>query len=136
MLHDIGKIIIPLRIINKDGKLTNDEYATMKSHSEIGFRILNSTQDMRNIALIVLNHHEKWDGSGYPRGISKGNIPFKSRIIAIADAFDAMTSERTYRKIITNKEALDEITRCSGMQFDPELVKVFGENFKTIIEIK
>ena len=136
LLHDIGKIIIPLTIINKEGKLTNDEYTIMKSHSEIGFRILNSTQDMRNIALIVLNHHEKWDGSGYPRGISKDSIPFKSRIIAIADAFDAMTRERTYREIITNEQALDEIIRCSGTQFDPELAKVFADNFKTIIEVK
>ena len=84
----------------------------------------------------MLSHHERWDGFGYPRGIKNDEIPLQSRIIAIADAFDAMTSERTYRKVFTNDQALDEIIRCSGTQFDPELVKIFAKNFKSIIEIK
>jgi diguanylate cyclase (GGDEF)-like protein/putative nucleotidyltransferase with HDIG domain len=136
LLHDIGKIIIPISIISKEGELTTEEYEIIKGHSEIGFRILNSTHDMGNISYIVLSHHERWDGFGYPRGIKKDEIPLQSRIIAIADAFDAMTSERTYRKVFTNDQALDEIIRCSGTQFDPELVKIFAKNFKSIIEIK
>jgi len=136
LLHDIGKIVIPISIITKKGKLTPEEYDLIKEHPEIGFRILNSTYDMRNISNIVLNHHERWDGLGYPRGIKAGKIPLQSRIIAIADAFDAMTSERTYREIFTNEQALDEIINNAGTQFDPELAKIFADNFKAIIEIK
>ena len=132
LLHDIGKIIISLSIINKEGKLSASEYTTMKTHSEIGFRILNSTSDMRSISNIVLCHHERWDGGGYPRGISSNDIPLKSRIIAIADAYDAMTSERTYRDIITNEEALKEIVANAGTQFDPDLTKIFEKHFKEI----
>lgn len=133
LLHDIGKIIIPISIITKKGKLTVEEYELIKGHPEIGFRILNSTHDMRNISKIVLNHHERWDGFGYPRGISSDDIPIQSRIIAIADAFDAMTSERTYRKVLSNAEALEEIITNAGTQFDPVLAQVFSENFKSII---
>ncbi len=132
LLHDIGKIVISLAIINKEGKLSASEYTTMKTHSEIGFRILNSTSDMRSISNIVLCHHERWDGGGYPRGISNNDIPLKSRIIAIADAYDAMTSERTYRDIISNEEALKEILANAGTQFDPHLAKVFEKHFKDI----
>jgi diguanylate cyclase (GGDEF)-like protein/PAS domain S-box-containing protein/putative nucleotidyltransferase with HDIG domain len=135
LLHDIGKIIISSSIINKTGLLTSDEYTTMKNHSEIGFRILNSTQDMRSISNIVLNHHERWDGKGYPRGIKKEEIPYKSRIISIADAFDAMTSLRNYRASISKEEALQEIIDHAGTQFDPELVKIFETNFDKIIRI-
>jgi putative nucleotidyltransferase with HDIG domain len=134
LLHDIGKIIISLSIINKEGKLTTAEYTTMKTHSEIGFRILNSTSDMRGISNIVLSHHERWDGAGYPRGIKTDEIPVKARIIAIADAYDAMTSERTYRDVISKEDALKEIVANGGTQFDPELVKVFEKYFEKIIE--
>lgn len=134
LLHDIGKIIISSDIINKEGILTKDEYLVIKSHSEIGFRILNSTQSMRGISEIVLNHHEKWDGTGYPRGVKGNKIPLKARIISIADAFDAMTSIRTYRKIISKEEALLEIINNKGTQFDPELVSVFNNKFKEITE--
>lgn len=134
LLHDIGKIIIPTSIINKDGKLTNEEYATMKNHSEIGFRILNSTSDMRSISNIVLCHHERWDGLGYPRGIKGEDIPLKARMISIADAFDAMTSERTYKDKISNEDALKEIMKYSGIQFDPNLCKVLEEHYNNIIE--
>ena len=133
LLHDIGKIIIPVTILKKVGSLTKEEYDYMKTHSEIGFRILNSTAEMREISDIVLNHHERWDGKGYPRGIQVDKIPIESRIIAIADAYDAMTSERTYREIISEKEALKEILDNAGTQFDPELVKVFEYNFNEII---
>ena len=133
LLHDIGKIIIPISIIIKEGKLTTEEYDLIKGHPEIGFRILNSSHDMRGISNIVLNHHERWDGFGYPRGIKAEEIPLQARIIAIADAFDAMTSIRTYREKISNEEALNEIIRCANTQFDPKLVKVFAENFDSII---
>lgn len=132
LLHDIGKIIIPISIIVKKGKLSKEEYKLIKSHPEIGFRILNSTHNMRNISNIVLNHHERWDGQGYPRGIKSNDIPLQSRIISIADAFDAMTSERTYRKTLSKDEALLEIVNNSGTQFDPELVNIFKENFAEI----
>ena len=134
LLHDIGKIIIPISIITKKGKLTSEEYNLIKGHPEIGFRILNSTHDMRSVSNIVLSHHERWDGNGYPRGIKAEDIPLQSRIISIADAFDAMTSERTYREILTNKEALDEICNNSGTQFDPKLVEIFKAHFDEIID--
>ena len=132
LLHDIGKIIISETILKKEGKLTTEEYDLMKTHSEIGFRILNSTSDMRGISNIVLNHHERWDGKGYPRGIKSDDIPFKSRIISIADAFDAMTSVRTYQETISKEEALLEIIANSGTQFDPKLVEVFKLHFDDI----
>ena len=135
LLHDIGKIIIPITIITKKGKLTAKEYDIVKGHPEIGFRILNSTHDMRNISNIVLSHHERWDGLGYPRGIKAEDILLQSRMITIADAFDAMTSERTYRKVLSNHEALEEIINNAGTQFDPTLVQVFVKHFNTIIEI-
>lgn len=136
LLHDIGKIIVPISILTKKGKLTSEEYNLIKKHSEIGFRILKSAYEMKNIMNIVLNHHERWDGLGYPRGIKAAEIPLQSRIIAIADTFDAMTSKRTYGKIHTNEQALAEIVRCSGTQFDPKLVQVFVDNFNTIIKTK
>ncbi len=106
MLHDIGKIIIPNNILNKPGRLTNDEYEIVKDHSEIGYRILNSSSNTRGLADIVLYHHERWDGKGYPKGLSKTEIPLLARIICVADAFDAMISYRSYTKTKTKKEAL------------------------------
>lgn len=132
LLHDIGKIIIPINIINKVGKLTKEEYDSIKTHPEIGFRILNSTSDMRSISNIILNHHERWDGKGYPRGIKADEIPLQARIISIADAFDAMTTERTYRQKISKEDALLEIVNNSSTQFDPDLVKIFKSHFDTI----
>lgn len=136
LLHDIGKILIPISILTKEGKLTDEEYDLIKGHPEIGFRILNSTHDMRNISNIVLSHHERWDGLGYPRGIKGEEIPVQSRIIAIADAFDAMTSKRTYKNTLSYDEALKEISQNSGSQFDQKLSKIFIDNFKNIIELK
>lgn len=133
LLHDIGKIIIPSSIIVKEGKLDEEEYNLIKNHPEIGFRILNSTHDMRSISNIVLCHHERWDGRGYPRGLKGSDIPLQSRIISIADAFDAMTSKRTYREIFSNEQAIQEIKDNAGKQFDPNLVGLFIENFQEII---
>lgn len=132
LLHDIGKIIIPIEVLTKKGVLTKDEYDEIKKHPEIGFRILNSTRNMRKISLIILSHHEKWDGTGYPRGIKSKDIPLESRIISIADAYDAMTTKRTYRKIISPINALLELKNNSGTQFDPKLIEVFEKYFAFI----
>lgn len=134
LLHDIGKIAIESKILNKNDKLTNKEYEDVKQHSEIGYRILNSSNDLRHLSEIILSHHEWWNGSGYPNGIQADEIPVISRIITVADAFDAMTTERTYRKRLSNEEALVELEQCSGIQFDPKVVKVFKKNFTDIIK--
>jgi HD-GYP domain-containing protein (c-di-GMP phosphodiesterase class II) len=99
----------------------------MKRHPEIGYRILSSVNDMSDFAEYVLAHHERLDGKGYPKGLSEGSIPLQSRIITIADAYDAMTSERTYRSKISDADAAVEIRRCSGTQFDAGLARVFVE---------
>ncbi len=134
LLHDIGKIIIPTNIIVKKGSLTDEEYRLIKGHPEIGYRILNSSQATRELSKYVLYHHERWDGLGYPRGIKMNDIPIQSRIIAIADAVDAMTNERSYRKVFTKEQALQEIIRNAGTQFDPEIVKVFQKKFHQILK--
>ncbi|MDC7229888.1 MAG: PAS domain S-box protein [Sphaerochaetaceae bacterium] len=127
LLHDIGKIAIAENILNKDGKLSPLEWEEMKRHAEIGFRILSSVEDMQALAPYVLAHHEHFDGTGYPKAIRGESIPLQSRMIAIADAFDAMTSERTYRKAVSAGEAAKEIKKCAGTQFDPLLAKLFIE---------
>ena len=125
LLHDIGKISIDEGILNKPGKLTNDEWNEIKKHPEIGYRILSTVNELAEIAEYVLSHHERWDGKGYPRGLKGDKISFESRIIALADTYDAMTSNRAYRKAISKEIVLDEIKRCAGTQFDPELAGVF-----------
>lgn len=125
LLHDIGKIAINEEILNKVGRLTDDEYTEIKRHPEIGYRILRSVNDMLEISDMILSHHERWDGNGYPKGLSGEEIPLEARIISIADAYDAITSDRTYRKSNTKDEAIKELLRCSGTQFDPNLVAPF-----------
>jgi diguanylate cyclase (GGDEF)-like protein/PAS domain S-box-containing protein len=125
LLHDIGKIGLDEKILNKISYLTDEEYTEVKKHPEIGARILKASSNMADIAQYVLYHHERWDGSGYPRGIGKKAIPLQSRIIAIADAFDAITSGRSYRKAKDKNEAAIEIATCAGTQFDPILVEIF-----------
>ena len=125
LVHDIGKIGIDDKILNKAGKLNSDEWYEMKKHPEIGWRILSTTNEFLELAQFVLNHHERWDGSGYPNGLKGEKIPLESRIIAVADAYDAMTSERSYRIGLGKEESIKELIRCSGTQFDPEIVKVF-----------
>ena len=124
-LHDIGKIAIDEAILNKPGKLTDAEWEVIKRHPEIGYRIISTSPEYAEIAYDILSHHEKWDGSGYPRGIAGENIPIRARIISIADAYDAMISERPYRKPLSHEEAIAEIKKHTGKQFDPNLVKVF-----------
>jgi diguanylate cyclase (GGDEF)-like protein/PAS domain S-box-containing protein/putative nucleotidyltransferase with HDIG domain len=125
LLHDIGKIGIDYSIIEKPGNLTEEEYQEVKKHPEIGYRILKTSIEYDNIAKIVLYHHEKLDGSGYPKGLKGDFIPLESRIISIVDSFDAMVASRPYKKSITIREAVDELKRCSGTQFDSVLVEAF-----------
>ncbi len=123
--HDIGKIGIPDRILFKPGKLSPVELAEMQQHCEIGYRIALSAPALSHIADWILKHHEWWDGSGYPIGLSQEEIPLECRILAIADAFDAMTNNRPYRKAMSQHQALLNLKQGAGTQFDPCLVKEF-----------
>jgi len=127
LMHDIGKIAIDDSILNKNGILNEKEWFEIKRHPEIGYRILNASHDMSNIANSILAHHEHYDGSGYPNHLSREDIPFQSRILSIADAYDAMTSERPYRSAMSRERALSEIRYNAGTHFDPYIAKVFIE---------
>ncbi|MEI6602989.1 MAG: diguanylate cyclase [Clostridia bacterium] len=127
VLHDIGKIAISDALINKKEKLTDEEWKEMSRHCEIGFHITQSTLEFQNISENILSHHEKWDGSGYPNQLIGETIPLLSRIISIVDAYDAMTNNRPYRNAFSEDEAVSEIKRFSGTQFDPKIAKVFVE---------
>ena len=124
-LHDIGKIMTPPELLNKTDRLTAEEFAVIKRHPETGYQILKSVNEYSGLAEIVLYHHERWDGNGYPEGLVGEAIPFFSRIIAVADAYEAMTSKRSYKKAITKEAAIKELEQCAGTQFDPEIVRVF-----------
>jgi diguanylate cyclase (GGDEF)-like protein len=123
--HDLGKIAIPESILKKKGKLTDKEYQIVKKHPEIGYRIARSSSQLSPVAEAILSHHEHWDGSGYPSGLKKEAIPVISRIIAIVDAYDVMTHDTPYKKACSEEKAVEEIKRCSGTQFDPNLVEKF-----------
>ena len=125
ILHDIGKIAIPDNILSKPDQLTHEEWLEMEKHPEIGYRIAQSSPELAHIAELILAHHERWDGSGYPRGIQRDQIPRLARIIAIIDAYDVMTHARPYKAAIGHEQAMREIRRCSGKQFDPALVAIF-----------
>lgn len=129
-LHDIGKIAIDEEILQKPGRLTKEEFEVMKTHAEKGYRIINAASELVNVAKCVLTHHERWDGGGYPLGIAGEEIPLLSRIISVADSFDVMTHERVYKKAMTKEEAVEELIRCSGTQFDPFIVKIFIDYLK------
>ncbi len=125
--HDIGKVGISDSILFKPGALTEEERAEMRRHSEIGYRIALASSDLVYIAEWILRHHEWWDGSGYPIGLSGSAIPIECRILSIADAFDAMTSDRPYRKAMPVEQAVAELRKFAGIQFDPELLAAFCE---------
>jgi HD-GYP domain-containing protein (c-di-GMP phosphodiesterase class II) len=125
LVHDIGKIGIPEAILRKAGKLTDDEYDSIKEHPAIGERILSGVPQLATILPGVRSHHERWDGGGYPDGTKEKNTPFFGRLLGIADAFDAMCSSRAYRNGLDRQEVLDEVKNCSSSQFDPELVEIF-----------
>lgn len=128
-LHDIGKIAIEDKILNKPGKLNAEEWQIMKRHPETGYRILSSLPEYGEIAMDILSHHERYDGKGYPRGIKGEDIPIRARIIAVADAYDAMTSDRPYRNKMTHEEAVTELLDNKGTQFDPKIVDIFMSIF-------
>jgi diguanylate cyclase (GGDEF)-like protein/PAS domain S-box-containing protein len=130
-LHDLGKIAIPDSIILKADKLTDEEWEIMKKHSEIGYNMTKSIPELTHISRKILHHHEWWNGEGYPDGLASEEIPLLSRIITVVDAYDVMTSGRTYKKSLTPKKALRELQKFSGTHFEPSLVKIFIEILKT-----
>ncbi|MDD3140078.1 MAG: diguanylate cyclase [Lachnospiraceae bacterium] len=128
--HDIGKIGIPDVILKKPAPLTDLEWKVMKTHTSIGERIALEASEIKDIAHLILKHHEKWDGTGYPLGLCGAEIPIECRILAIVDSFDAMTNDRPYRSAFSAEKALREIESCCNTQFDPDLVNVFLEIMK------
>ena len=132
LLHDIGKIAIPQSILCKPGKLTDEEFAIMKSHPENSEKLISSIKKLQGITNWLKAHHEKWDGTGYPGHLKGEEIPVSARIIALADTYDAMTSTRSYRKALEHEVAIEEIKRCSGTQFDPNLAALFVQLGDTI----
>jgi diguanylate cyclase (GGDEF)-like protein len=133
-LHDIGKIAVDEVVLNKPGKLSKSEWTQIQKHPVTGYRLLSTSTEYHNIASYIKSHHEKWDGSGYPDGLKGDEIPFKARIISLADAYDAMTCQRPYRKALTKEEAIEEIKKNAGIQFDPNIVRVFVEKVEDICD--
>ncbi len=143
LFHDIGKISIPDNIINKTSRLTEEEFDIIKTHTEIGYQILRAADEYSDLAIHALYHHERWDGKGYPSGLKGEDIPLFSRIICVVDAFEAMTADRPYRKKMSHENAISEIIRYSGTQFDPKIAQIFirevlgdKNNMKTAIQKK
>lgn len=133
-LHDVGKIGIRDDVLLKAGRLNDEEWEIMKSHSLQGYEILRKAKLFENVAIIVRGHHERWDGKGYPDGLSGANIPLGSRIIAIADSIDAMISDRPYRKGMDVSICKEEIKKNAGIMYDPDVVKVALENWDDLIK--
>ncbi len=125
MMHDIGKVRVDLSILKKAGTLTNEEWDEIKKHPEVGYRIAQSVPHLNAISEIILYHHERWDGTGYPQGLSGESIPLLARILALVDSYDTMREDRGYRRALDDAEAVREILRSSGKQFDPELTRIF-----------
>ena len=134
LLHDVGKIGVPDAILRKPGKLTDEEWVAMRRHPDIGWEMLKDIPFLAGAAEIVGSHHERWDGKGYPQGLKGEEIPLGSRIFAVADTFDAMTTDRPYRRARPYPECLAEITRCSGTQFDPAVVAALHAIYPQWIE--
>lgn len=125
MLHDIGKISIDREILTKSGRLTDREWAEIRKHPEVGYRIAQASPELRSISELILSHHERWDGQGYPQGLEGEKIPLLSRILAVVDAFDAMTEARSYHPAMPREQAIAEIRRNAGTQFDPAITALF-----------
>ena len=121
-LHDIGRIVVPSAVLQKPTSLAEDEWTLVREHPAIGAAAVSKVPGLRTIAPVIRAHHEHWDGSGYPDGLTAQEIPLGARILAVADAYVAMTNDRPYRKARLLTEALEELRGCSGIQFDPEVV--------------
>ena len=136
LLHDIGKIGIPDLILNKPGRLTDDEFGIMKGHSQLGAGLLRRVESLSHLVPLVLYHHERFDGRGYPEGLAGKKIPLGARILNVADSFETITSDRIYHKARSFEEGLEEIKRCSGGQFDPEMVDAFEAIFDQVRHLR
>lgn len=134
-LHDIGKIGIPDRVLLKDGKLDDEEWKLMKKHPEIGADILSKSSHFARLAAIILHHHERWDGKGYPFGAKGTEIPLGARIIAVCDSIDAMASKRAYRNALPLEVCKAEIEKNVGIMYDPEVAKIALENWNKLTEV-
>jgi len=136
-LHDIGKVGVPDNILNKEGKLTLEEYEKMKEHAVIGYNIVKKISMWEGISRYVKYHHERYDGSGYPEGLKGKDIPLGARIIAVADTYDAITTKRSYKPALSHEDALEEIKWCSGFQLCPEVIEAFikeHENIRNLLK--
>jgi len=134
-LHDVGKLGVSEEVLAKPGRLDEEELAQIREHPKLGARILLRIAALRGALPYVLYHHERWDGAGYPTGRAGEQIPLEARVLAVADAFDAMTSDRPYRPALDREDALAEVARCAGTQFDPEIVRIFLELFAERAEL-
>jgi len=131
LLHDIGKIGVPDHVLLKRGKLTPEEFAYIKKHPELGWMALKNISDFKSLSLIVLHHHERMDGGGYPGGLKGSAIPLGSRIIAVVDSYDALTTDRPYRMARTRQEAVDELLSCAESQFDSRVLAAFLDSLES-----
>ena len=129
-LHDIGKLAVSDHVLRKEGSLEEHELAEIREHPKAGARLILRVAALREAIPYVLYHHERWDGAGYPTGRAGEEIPLEARVLAVADAYDAMTSDRPYRRALSRAEALAEVERCAGTQFDPEIARIFLELFE------
>jgi len=128
-LHDVGKIAINASVLRKPGPLTPAELEQIRTHPDAGARLIEGVRDFKPALPYVLHHHERWDGTGYPHGLKTDAIPIEARLLGVADAFDAMTSARAYRPALSGEQALSELRRCAGTQFDPELAHSFVDGW-------
>ena len=127
LLHDIGKIGVPDHVLLKPGRLTEEEFGHIRKHPELGWMALKNIGDFKAVSLMVLHHHERMDGAGYPGGLKGSAIPLGSRIIAVADSYDALTTNRPYRSARTKQQAVDELLRCVDTQFDARVLNAFWD---------
>jgi HD-GYP domain-containing protein (c-di-GMP phosphodiesterase class II) len=125
ILHDIGKLAVSDTILSKPGKLSEEEMEVIRNHVNLGGNLINQCPSIKHLAPIVSSHHEQYGGNGYPKGLKANEIPIEARILGLADSVEAMSSDRPYRSALTSNEILAEVKRCSGTQFDPEVVDAF-----------